>query len=92
MPKFTKADIDGLVARFESCGGDRLLVGPESVDEAWLHRALYLAAGLNADGSEKAKVVRAVRDVYETEGHGPRVHTENGTWDGTTFTPDKGGE
>ena len=50
----------------------------------------YLAAGLNADGSEKAKVVRAIRDVYLTEGHGPRVDTERGTWDGTTFTPGGG--
>ena len=89
MPKFTKADIDGLVARFESCGGDRLLVGPESVDEAWLHRALYLAAGLNADGSEKAKVERAQLFLAGREHRTALLH---GTWDGTTFTPDKGGE
>ena len=81
MPNFTKAYIDALVAKLDLPGyWARPFV---TVD-------LYRAAGLNDDGSEKAKVVRAVRDVYETEGHGPRVHTENGTWDGTTFTPDGG--
>ena len=58
MTKLTKADIDALVSLVESCGGDRVLVGPETVDEAWLRRALYLAAGLQADGSPKSEKVR----------------------------------
>ena len=70
---------------------DALFEARDKADPGWTTFRLsrseaYEAAGLNADGSEKA--VRAIRDVYLTEGHGPRVHTEGGTWDGTTFTPD----
>ena len=82
MTKLTKADIDALVSLVESCGGDRVLVGPESVDEAWLRRALYLAAGLQADGSPKPEQV----DVWCRDE--PRRWLATGTWDGQTFTPD----
>lgn len=44
----------------------------------------YLAAGLNADGSEKAKMERAFLFTSLSPNNIPVV----GTWDGTTFTPD----
>lgn len=48
----------------------------------------YLAAGLNADGSEKAKVVRATVWVERQSPDAPAYPAQSGTWDGTTFTPD----
>ena len=44
----------------------------------------YMAAGLNADGSEKPKLWR-VALIHESGIGGFMCH---GTWDGTTFTPD----
>ena len=49
MATLTKQDIDGLV---DGLPDDRILTFDG------LRRHLYLAAGLNADGSEKAKAVR----------------------------------
>jgi len=69
MPKFTKADIDGLVEGMPSVHADSRRTGWVKDTEVPLHAlrvALYLAAGLTAEGEPKPERVRCwmVPDYY----------------------------
>lgn len=87
----TKAQIDALVEAMPHPDSDLLvmLVSGKNVSESCIRESLYLAAGLNADGSEKAKPEKARLYVgpWNPEDRYRRI---NGTWDGTTFVPDGG--
>ena len=72
MPNWTKADIDGLVERIPPC-------------QTVLRRALYLAAGLTAEGARKPERVPA--QLFIDEVGSPNYRVRNGTWDGRTFVP-----
>lgn len=61
MTKFTKADIDGLVDGLPNVFVDSNRckhIMPYSVESAGLRSALYLAAGLTAEGEAKPEKVR----------------------------------
>lgn len=84
----TKEQIDALVEAMPHSDSDLLvmLVSGKNVSESCIRESLYLAAGLNADGSEKAKRAQAV--LYFAQANEFGGHEINGTWDGTVFTPD----
>lgn len=82
----TKQEIDALV---EALGQPNWFSHGERVTMRHIRESLYLAAGLNADGSEKAVRVTAFRTVDVPGPMGDKtVQSERGTWDGTTFTPE----
>lgn len=99
----TKRDIDALVEAIPSCqtvsygiGGPmkpcglyngRDLGNGDHVLDSRLRRALYLAAGLTAEG--EAKPVREKAWLYIGAWNpDDRYRRIDGTWDGATFVPD----
>jgi hypothetical protein len=89
MTKFTKADIDALVdGLYPAAGRDEIWgytfeKGGPCIDQRFIRKGLYLAAGLTADGQPKPEKVRCYAAMHTSGeryfyGHFPGGHVFDG--------------